>query len=227
MLCWKHEKGKMTRNASIRVTFIIVCIIIFFGCSKNASREVDFGTIENSVYRNKYFGLTITIPAEWSIQDQESRQRIVETGTEIMAGEDKNLKAVIKASELQVVNLLFAFKHPLGTPVTSNPSIACIAERIRQTPGIKRGKDYHFHARKLLESSQMDVSFPRDISSVKLGDVDFDIMYVQMALPGITVQQEYYATVMKDYALSFVVSFSNEKEKAELGKILDSIVLKQ
>jgi hypothetical protein len=217
----------MTKNTTINFALIIICIFLVWGCSKNASEEVDFGTIENSVYKNKYFGLTISIPAEWSIQDQESLQRIMKTGTEVVAGEDKNLKAVIKAAELQTVNLFFAFKHPLGTPVAFNPSIACVAERISQMPGIKRGKDYHFHARKLFESSQMDVSFPRDISTDKLGDVDFDIMYVQMELPGNTVQQEYYATVMKGYALTFVVSFTNEEDKAVLGEVLNSIVLKQ
>ncbi len=216
----------MTKNTSIRFAFIIVCTILFWGCNKNASKEIDFGTIENSVYRNKYFGLTITIPAEWSIQDQESRQRMMKTGKEMIAGEDKNLKAMIDASELQSVNLFVAFKHPLGTPVTSNPSIACTAERIRHLPGIKRGKDYYFHLRKLFESSQMDVSFPRDISTEKFGGVDFDIMYVQMAQAGTTVQQEYYATVMKGYALVFFVTFTTDEEKAALGKVLDSIAFK-
>jgi len=216
----------MTKNTSICFAFIIVCTILFWGCSKNASKEIDFGTIENSVYRNKYFGLTITIPAEWSIQDQESRQRMMKMGKEMITGEDKNLKAAIKASELQTVNLFTVFKHPLGTPVTFNPGIACAAERIRHAPGIKRGKDYHFHARKVFESSQMDVSFPRDISTENLGGVDFDIMYLQITQAGTTVQQEYYATVMKGYALVFIVSFTTDEEKAALGKVLDTIVFK-
>ena len=215
----------MTKT-SICFAFIIVCTILFWGCSKNASKEIDFGTIENSVYRNKYFGLTITFPAEWSIQDQESRQRMMKMGKEMITGEDKNLKAAMKASELQSVYLFAVFKHPLGAPVTFNPGIVCTAERIRHAPGIKRGKDYHFHARKVFESSQMDVSFPRDISTENLGGVDFDIMYLQITQAGTTVQQEYYATVMKGYALAFIVSFTTDEEKAALGKVLDTIVFK-
>lgn len=210
----------------MRLSLIIVCIILFWGCSKKASEEIDFGTIENSVYKNKYFGLTITIPAEWSIQDRESFQRITKTGTEMIAGEDKNLKAMIKASELQTVKLFAAFKHPFGTPVSFNPSIACLAERISHAPGIKRGKDYLFHARKVFESGQMDVSFPGDISTEKLGAIDFDIMHIQWALHGTTVQQEYYATVMKGYALVFIVSFTTVEQKAALDKALNSIVFK-
>lgn len=217
----------MTNSSSLRFALIFICAILYSACGKSAAEEIDFGTTENSVYSNTYFGLAITIPAEWSIQDQESRERITKMGEDIISGDDKNLGAVIKASELQTLNLLMAFKHPLGAPVTFNPSMACVAERIRDMPGIKRGSDYLFHARKALESSQMDFSFPNDISTEKLGGVDFDIMHVQISLLGNTVQQKYYAAVIKDYALSFIASFSTEDESAIMNKILKSINFEQ
>jgi hypothetical protein len=207
----------------MRSALVILCAILYCSCGKGEAEEIDFGTIDNSVYRNKYFGLTITIPTEWSIQDQESREQVMETGTEIVAGDDKNLKAVVKASELRTVNLLIAFEHPVGAPVAFNPGIACVAEQIRHMPGIKRGSDYLFHARKILESSQMDVTFPEDISTENLGGIEFDILHVQISLLGNTIQQKYYVAVMKDYALSFIVSYMTEKESEAIGKALDSI----
>ena len=213
----------MYKIISIRFALIIICISLFGGCEKSPSDEIDFGGINNSVYRNKYFGLSIQIPSKWSIQDQDARQLIMKAGTEMVAGEDKNLKAVLKATELQTVNLLAVFEHPLGSPVAFNPNMACLAEQTRQMPGIKRGKDYHFHTRKILESGQVDVTFPKDISTENLGGVDFDIMHLQMVLPGITVQQKYYATIMKGYALVCIVTFSNEEQEATLDTMLDSI----
>lgn len=212
----------MNRKASVRFALIVLCAILYCSCGRGEAEEIDFGSLENSVYTNEYFGLTMTIPSEWSIQNEESRERLMEAGTEIIAGDDKNLKAVVKASELQTVNLFIAFKHPVGSAVTFNPGIACVAERIGHMPGIKRGSDYLFHARKILESSQMDVVFPEDMSTENLDGIDFDILHVQISLLGNTIQQKYYVAVIKDYALSFIVSYITDQER---GAISEALVL--
>jgi hypothetical protein len=92
-------------------------MLLLGGCEKKASDEIDFGTVENSTYRNNYFGMSMKIPVEWSVQGQEIQKKIMDVGAKMASGDDKNLKAAIKASELQTVNLLAVFKHPVGTPV--------------------------------------------------------------------------------------------------------------
>jgi len=166
------------------------------------------------------------VPSEWSVQDKESTQRIMDTGVKVVAGNDKNLKAVIKASEMQTVGLLAAFKHPLGTPVPFNPNIICMAERIRHMPGIKRGKDYHYHTKKLLSSSQVAVSFPKEISTEKLAGRDFDVLHTEITLTGVTVRQKHYAAIMKGYALLIAISFATEEEESALRDILSTATLK-
>ena len=120
---------------------LLMTMLLVVGCSQKAADEIDFGTVNNSVYKNEYFGLSITLPPDWSIQDQETRQKLKELGGQMVAGDDENLKAAVKASELTTVNLFTAFKHPIGTPVEYNPSITSLAERVRHIPGIKTGKD--------------------------------------------------------------------------------------
>ncbi len=208
------------------VLLLIAALALSAGCKRKAADEVDFGAVKDSVYQNKYFGLTVALPPEWSVQDQEARRRMMDMGTQVLAGDDKNLKAAIKASEMTTVSLFTAFKHPVGTPVPYNPSIVCLAERVRHMPGIKRGKDYLFHSKRVLESSQMAVSFPKGMSAETLGGRPFDIMHVELSAGGMTVQQKYYATVMKGYALAFIVSFTTDEEKAPLDKILDSVAFK-
>ncbi len=202
---------------------VSVWIVLFAGCRKRASDEINSGAVENSTYRNDYFGLSVKLPSEWSVQDKETQQKLMNLGRKRVQGDDKNLKAVIKASEMQTVNLFAAFKHPIGTPVPYNPNIMCLAERVRHMPGIKRGKDYHFHSKRLFESSQMEVSFPKEVSTEELGGHDFDVMYVELPITGMTIRQKHYATIMKGYALVFIVSFTNGEEESALDNVLSSV----
>ena len=187
--------------------FILLSVLLV-GCGKKASDEIDFGGFAKSVYTNKYFGLSVTVPSDWNIQDQESQKRIMSLGKKMMAGDDKNLKAALNASELQTVNLLTAFKHPVGSPVPFNPNIIVVAEMVRQMPGIHRGKDYHYQVKKMLEAGQMQISFPREDYTERLGRVEFDVMDQEMKIRGLTIKQRYCTTIKKGYALSFILSFT-------------------
>jgi hypothetical protein len=213
----------MQRTTSLFSVQVILLSVMLTGCSKKATDEIDFGTFTKSVYTNSYFAVTVTVPANWSIQDQEARERLMKVGAEAVSGEDKNLKAVMKASEMQSVNLFGAFEKPLGAPVTSNPSIMGIAEQVRQLPGIQRGKDYHFQVRKTLEASQMQVKFPKEGYSERLGNVEFDVLEQELSVRGLTIRQKYYTIIKKGYALSFIVSFTTSEEETVLRKALETV----
>jgi hypothetical protein len=202
---------------------LVASMLFASSCEKRAADEIDFGTIDNATYRNAYFGLELVLPSGWSIQDQASRDQLTDRGTDMIAGDNKSLKAAIKASELDSLNLLTAFEHPLGSPVESNPAIICMAERVHQLPGIKSGKDYLFHVRKLLESAQTKVTFPTETSTATIGGQEFWAMRLEMSIPPNSVQQVYYSTIIKGYALSFVTSFTNGEEEAKLQKILNTV----
>jgi hypothetical protein len=216
----------MSQTKLLCTAQIIVLAVLLIGCGKKATDEIDFGAFNNSVYTNNYFGLTVTIPTDWSIQDQAAQRRIMNLGEKIIAGDDKAMKTVLKAAELQMVNLFAVYKYPLGTPVTNNPAIMAMAERVSQLPGIKRGKDYLFQVRQTLESGQMQVSFPKDVYTQRLGGVDFDVMDLELSIRGIKVKEKYFATVIKGYALSFIVMFKGDEEEPAQQKILDSLAFK-
>ncbi|MBI1178325.1 hypothetical protein GC207_12890 [bacterium] len=216
----------MTDNRVAQFSLFTFCILLCAGCGNKASDEIDYGTVKDSVYHNEYFGLNLTLPSEWSVQDQQMRQRVAEKGVKMIAGDDKNFKAALKASEQQTVYLLMAFQHPLGSPVAYNPSIMCLAERVRDMPGIVRGKDYLFHAKQLMESGQMKVQFPKDASIAKLGGVDFDVMQTLMTVGPITVKQKYYAAITKGYALVFIVSFTTGEQESVLDGIVERVSFK-
>jgi hypothetical protein len=202
---------------------LVLLLALLAGCEKKASDEIDFGTVTNSVYHNNYFSFNVPFPKDWSPQDQSEQQRLAKLGGKLISGDDKNLQAEMKMGELRTVNLFAVFEHPPGSPVDFNPSILSVAENVRHAPGIKRGSDYHFQAKKVLQSGQLDISFPKDIYTQKLGGVDFDVMEAHIRARGIVVKQKYYATIMKGYALCLVTSFVSDEQDAALQKVLSNV----
>lgn len=211
----------------LRLLCALALCAMSFGCQEKVVDEIGFGAVEDGVYRNKYFGMAVAIPSGWSIQDRKSTDAIAEIGEKAIAGDDENMQAVLKAGDIRTLYLLTVFRHPLGTPVEFNPSIICVAERIRHMPGIKRGSDYLFHARKLLEAGQMKFTFPGEVYPETIGGVEFDVLEVHTSLPTGTVKQKYYATVIKGYALNLILSFGTEEEESALDAILGSATFEQ
>lgn len=206
-----------------RSAIVCACLVLVLGCSKKASEEISSGTMEGSVYRNDYFKFSVTLPSDWSVQDSEAQARLQEEGAAAVAADDKSVKRMQRTAERQSVNLFQVFEHPVGSPVEFNPSITAVAERVQHMPGIKRGSDYLFHVKKLLQTSALTFSFPGDDGTENLGGCDFDVTPIDLVTSGQTVHQKYYALVTKGYALSLVISFSSEEDEAKLMDILRSV----
>ncbi|MGD9004871.1 MAG: hypothetical protein PVH94_10920, partial [Desulfobacterales bacterium] len=94
---------------------------LLFSCSDK--KAIDFGTFEAGTYSNSFFDLALSIPDSWHVLDMESRLEIMKRGGEIVAGDNKSLKAAIKTADLQSINLLTAYEHPPGASVATNPGI--------------------------------------------------------------------------------------------------------
>ncbi len=208
-------------------SFIIAIglLLSITGCDSKPEADIDYGTISNNVYSNKYFDISINVPDTWFVQSQADQKALMETGSNLMAGDDKNLKKLIKESEKQTVNLFTFFKFEPGAPVDFNPSIISVAERVAHMPGIKKGSDYLFHTRKLIESGQLNYEFPNDVYTKEVSGLSFDVMPAQITVNNTTVYQEYYVVIIKDYALAFILSFSSDSDKKELDSILNELKL--
>jgi hypothetical protein len=186
---------------------------------------MDVGSFDKNVYHNKFFAMTLTVPPDWVIQNEEEREHLQKMGTKLLVGDDKNLEATVKAGKHSSGNLFSVFEYPQGSPVTFNPSIASVATDVSHLPGIKRGKDYQFQLKTLLESGAIQAEFPNNGETYvrKVGGVDFDVMDVEMHIRKIVIKQKYYSTIMKGYALSFIISSGDDDQQAALQKILESV----
>jgi hypothetical protein len=119
------------------------------------------------------FECEITLPKDWIIQTKEQLENLAKTGKALIAGDDANMNAVVKASEVNVANLLAVYQFERGSAVEYNPSIMLVAENVKNFPGIKNGSDYLFQARKMLGQSQikydhLDEQFGKEASMVRI-----------------------------------------------------------
>lgn len=205
---------------------LVLCTLILFvnGCDSKQETESKFTQkTENNVYVNKYFKFNITLPEGWYAQDYASARKLTQEGGKMIAGDNKQMKEMMKASEERTINLFGFFEHPVGAPVPFNPNFVGVAENISFVPGIKRGKDYLYHTKQLIKQTGLNYTFDDNITVKKIDGVEFDVMDASIHINGVTVRQKYYTVVYKDYAIGFIESFGSDEGHAKLSKIIDSI----
>jgi hypothetical protein len=211
------------RRDQVWLWIAVSCMLAPLGCAKKAPEKIDAGSFEGPVYSNKYLGFTLTIPSDWSIQDQQTQKQLMHQGVDIVAGDNKNMQAAMRASEVRTVSLLTVFKYTRGAPVSYNPGIVGTAELVSHLPGIRTGGDYLFHARRLLEAGQVKYSFPREREVQTIGGAEFHVLPAEVILsPQIVVKQELCATIRKGYAVLLILSYATEEERNELRQVLNT-----
>jgi hypothetical protein len=210
------------------IKYVSLSIVTFFllfnlGCSNNSEKAIDFGKFEEGTYSNTFFNFNVSIPESWYVMDDDSRIALMQKSKNIIAGDDKNLNAAFNAVDLQNLNLMTAYEKPPGAAVSTNPSFIVIAESIKHAPGITKGSDYHFHTKKVMKSSQMDVLFPKDIYEKTINGKIFEVMEIEIIMGGVRNIQKQYAAIINQYALLIVISYQDNEGLKKLEQILQTI----
>ena len=208
---------------SMLVIALISLSMLLCSCSKQQQEPIDFGKFENNVYSNNYFNMQISIPQSWYVMDDEMRIELMKKAVKTVVGDNENLQAVAKASDLKNLSLLLASEKPPGSPVASNPSLLVMAEKIKHLPGIKRGSDYHFATKKIFENSAVKPFYPREIYETSLGTLHFDVMDMTFKMGQTKYFQKQFAAIYKDYALLIALNYRDEAGLKKLEKVLQSV----
>ena len=72
------------------ITLLILPLIVFFGCSRPNQEVSAAGTIENSIYKNSYFGMEIPFQKSWHILDARMVRALEQYGAKAVAGSNRN-----------------------------------------------------------------------------------------------------------------------------------------
>ena len=214
----------MKQNIKLFVLFIAVALT---GCNNKPITEeqgFEYGSVKDGRYTNKFFDIQMDVPKDWDVQSQAENDAIMEEGKNMVAGDNKNMKAALKASEINTAGLLTVFKDKPGTTPTFNPSIMLVAENLKNAPGVKTGKEYLFHSRKLMLAGQMQYNhIDEDFAKREINGWEFYTMNVSANYSGVTVNQVYLATVKDGFALGLIYSYADEAQKAELEKLINTV----
>ena len=144
-------------------------------------------------------------------------------GVQSAFGNDNKLLTAMDEADPQKVNLFVALMYPDETQVDFNPNIICTAVRRRFLPGIRNARDFHSYARGLLEASDLDVVFPRELWVEALDGKEFVVGYVEISTADTTVRSMSYVTIREGCLLQFVLSFTTDEQERELRNVLDSL----
>lgn len=205
------------------LTVVTLFFLFNLGCSKKAENTIDLGKFEEGTYSNIFFNFKVSVPDSWHVMDDEARIALMQKGKEIVAGDNKNLNATLNASVLQTLNLITASEHAPGAPVDTNSSFIIIAENIKHSPGIKRGRDYHYHTKKMMGSSALDVSFPKSIYEKMIGGKSFDVLEISINMGSLVNYQKQYATIINNYALLIAVTYQDNEGLNKLEQIFQTM----
>jgi len=217
----------MTRK--IHLLGISFLILITNGCnSQDKPKDFDYGRVENNKYVNSFFDFEISLHTDWIVQTKEQMESMSKAGKDLIAGDDSQMKAVIKASEINTANLLSVSQFERGSAVEFNPSMVLIAENTKTFPGIKTGSDYLFQARRLLEQSQIKYdSMDKEFTKEVINGTDFYKMNTAIKYMGVNIKQVYYSTILKGFSFNVIISYINDQQEQDLLKLINSMKFKK
>jgi hypothetical protein len=206
----------------MRVLFFAALLLVVAGC-KQQPKNFDYGKTENGVYTNNYFDFEIPVPPNWAVQNKEQVQQLQKTGEELVSGSNKELGAKIKAADIRTAILLTVFKNKTDAVTEKfNSSFIILSENLGGMP-IKKGSEYLAHAKEIMQQSNMSYQFAPNYAREKVGNREFDRMDVSLGGQTPNIQQSYYSVIDKDFALSIIISYEDDEQKAELKNIINKI----
>lgn len=187
---------------------------------KEVPDDFEIGIAENGTYTNNYFNFTFDYDTTWAVQSFEELQKLMDAGQELVAGDDEAYKNAIKASQVRTATLFGAFKYEVNAMEESNPNILIIAENIKQFPGSLYGDDYLEKVRDMWGNSQMDIKQIGTIRAAPIDGKEFYKMTGEITTLFGSARQDYYCIILKDFALVFALTYTNESELEILEEIV-------
>lgn len=176
-----------------------------------------------NLYVNEYLGMSVKKPDGWYSQSAEELLMLQNRGKDTLAGDDKNLKALLETSMESSLPVFGFFRYPPGTPGKLNQSVLSTAENIKMFPGVKTGCDYLHHAKQLISQGKVVYTFSKGcqekaFGSKKLGYIDATVNFGKQK-----IKQRYYSTIIGHHAVSIIETYFDEESKRSVNGIVQTL----
>lgn len=209
--------------------FVISLFLILTGLIAGAQQpgmpdDFDYGKVEDTVYKNQYFGFTLPVPATWYNRTKEEMKQGMERGLKRIGEGNKELEPAIKVSQVRTAPLLGVFRYRPDSAVGQfNYSFALVAENLTSITGINSGSAYLGYVEKAMKQSNLSIRIIESKGEQEFGGKKFDLMKIDMTMQGITVHQVYYVAIIRNFATAIIITFINEQQEKELAGILKEL----
>ena len=176
-----------------------------------------------STYTSNYFDLKVTLPGSWVMASEAEAEKIINVGTEMVAGDDEAMKKQMDASVRQSLPIMFASRYPMSGGRGDNINISSIAENVAAFPFVKGGADYFDNMKLIASQSATPIDFEDGYTTKEIGGVTFTTMNASITLGDIVIKQEYYATRLGDHVVSLISTYLTDEDKFMLDGIISTI----
>src|SRR5262249_28813352 len=183
----------------------------------------DDGRVVDGVYANQYFGFRYALPLGWTMHGEETQKVLMETGKEVLAGDDEVKKRAMEAASQRTFQLLTVFEFPLGTPNKTNRGIQVFAENVKFAPGIQTGKDYLEVLEKNLSASKLNARFEGQPVAESVDGFDFYRHCGILELSGKPVYELFEVSVRNGYAVVFFFTATSKEAAEEAASSIKSL----
>lgn len=183
----------------------------------NADAEADFtGGFDGGVYKNRFFGVKMTMPESWLIQERQVSDAIKDAGTQMVKGKTTATDKAYQQAVQRLTVLFTASKDILG--IENNATMIFSAEKSTPLVQVRNGRDYLRFNIQSFKKLQLppDFKYSETIAAEKFGAETFYSLDVQRA----TFQQRFYATYRKGYALFFTLTYANQEDLETMKEVL-------
>ncbi|MDQ2855853.1 MAG: hypothetical protein M3R68_05965 [Acidobacteriota bacterium] len=226
----KVEIGEPLKNllrkalAMTALTLVTLCVNAQTPPVSTPTADVpDLGSVSGTTYTNNYFGLTLIVPAGWSVQDSNFKKQISDKGKELFTSDDPTKKSEINRAVDRTLNLLTVTERPPGEP---GPFGMFISAAEKPPTGVKTDAGYMLALKNTLKYSQVPITIERDVYTEQIGGATFSVLDFKTDFSGVIVTQKYFAHIVKDYVLFFIITYTTPEQLQTETKVLKSIVLK-
>lgn len=175
-----------------------------------------FGAFEANTYKNKFFGVKITVPEKWVVQESETNKAIKQIGSGIVKGKNEASEKALDEAMQRLTVLFTASKDILG--MSDNAVMIFSAEKAPPLAPIRNGEDYLRLNLQSFKKLQLppDFKYSETLVREKLGNETF--YYLEIQRTG--YKQRMYATARKGYALFFTLSYIKDEDLETIKNIL-------
>lgn len=208
----------MARLVGNFLLFSMVAILLG-GCHLfEHDRDFDYGRVQQSVYKNDFFAMSIKLPPGWRVQTKSQLDSIHLRKAEsfILPGH------TVKASEVTSATLLTVCKFGSDTFFDFNPTMSIQVERIGQQSGTKSARDYLASAQRMLKRSPMHYEMIDSISREVIGGRLFYRLRAQVSKGQLDIAQDFYSILADGFSFNFILTSSNEEDWQQLRQIIST-----